>query len=121
MDVRAVGWRIAEAGVRTNTARWRFYIACGSRYHNQGPECYYRAYLKSQTGWKSGTNSNQSKFTRATSFVAANWSQAMIAHLWSNDTGNNNYLRSDPASCVSGSTVQCVGYNDFAHINWLGG
>lgn len=81
-------------------------------------DVYYRVYLKSQTGWNS---SNQSKFTRATSFVAADWSQSMIAHLWSNDTGNNNYLRSDPASCVSGSTVQCSGYNDFAHINWLGG
>lgn len=83
-------------------------------------DVYYRAYLKSQPGWNSGTN-NQSKFSRATSFVSVDWSQAMIAHLWSNDTdGNNNYLRSDPASCVSGSTVQCVGYNDFSHLVWLG-
>ncbi len=81
-------------------------------------DVYYRVYLKSQTGWNS---SNQSKVARATSFVAADWSQAMIAHLWSNDTGNNNYLRSDPVSCVSGSTVQCAGYNDFAHFTWLGG
>lgn len=83
-------------------------------------DIYYRVYLRSQAGWNSGTN-NQSKFTRATSFVASDWSQSMIAHVWSNDTsGNNNYLRSDPASCVSGSTVQCVGYNDFANIKWLG-
>lgn len=81
-------------------------------------DVYYRVYLKSQTGWNS---SNQSKFARATTFVSANWSQAMIAHLWSNDTGNNNYLRSDPVSCVSGSTVKCAGYNDFAHFTWLGG
>ena len=44
----------------------------------------------------------------------------MIAHLWSNDTGNNNYLTSDPASCISGSTVRCIGYNDFTHLTWLG-
>jgi hypothetical protein len=81
-------------------------------------EVYYRVYLRSQTGWNS---TNQSKFSRATSFVAADWSQAMIAHLWSNDTGNNNFLRVDPASCVSGGALQCAGYNDFAHIAWLGG
>lgn len=81
-------------------------------------EVYYRVYLKSQSGWNSGTN-NQSKFARATSFVAADWSQSMIAHLWSGGT-NNNYLSIDPASCVSGSTVQCVGYNDFSHLVWLG-
>lgn len=83
-------------------------------------EVYYRVYLKSQPGWNSGTSGNQSKLSRATSFVAADWSQAMIAHLWSNDEANNNYLRSDPASCVSGTTVRCVGYNDFTHLAWLG-
>jgi hypothetical protein len=84
-------------------------------------EVYYRVYLKSQAGWNSGTSGNNSKMSRATSFVDANWSQAMIAHLWSNDTNNNNnYLRTDPASCVNGSIVQCVGYNDFGHIAWLG-
>ena len=82
-------------------------------------EVFYRVYLKSQSGWNSGTNSNQSKLSRATSFVAANWSQTMIAHLWSNDP-NNNLLQIDPARCVSGTTVQCVGYNDFAHLTWLG-
>lgn len=85
-------------------------------------DIYYRVYLKSQSGWKNGASGNNSKFTRATSFVGTDWSQAMIAHFWSNDTdGNNNYLRNDPVSCVSGSTVQCAGYNDFMHIHWLGG
>lgn len=83
-------------------------------------EIYYRVYLKAQGGWSSGTNNNNSKFSRATSLVSSDWSQAMIAHLWSND-GDNNYLRIDPASCVSGDTVRCVGYNDFARITWLGG
>jgi hypothetical protein len=44
----------------------------------------------------------------------------MIAHVWS-DQSDNNFLMSDPVSCVAGSTVQCVGYNDFAHFTWLGG
>lgn len=83
-------------------------------------EVYYRVYLKSQAGWNSGTHLNQSKFSRATSFVAADWSQAMIAHFWSNGTGNNDYLRSDPASCVSGGTIRCTGYNDFKRLAWLG-
>lgn len=88
---------------------------------NKFREVFYRMFLRSQPGWNSGTN-NQSKLSRATSFVGSNWSQSMIAHLWSNDTGgNNNYLRNDPASCVSSGLVQCVGYNDFAHLVWMGG
>jgi hypothetical protein len=82
-------------------------------------EIYFRAYLKSQTGWVSGGTSSQSKFGRATSFVAADWSQAMIAHVWSEGT-NNHVLAVDPASCVSGTTVRCVGYNDFPQLAWLG-
>lgn len=81
-------------------------------------EIYYRVYLKSPIDWVSGANS-QSKFSRATSLVAADWSQSMIAHVWS-EGANNNHLAIDPASCVSGSTVQCVGYNDFARLAWLG-
>ena len=85
-------------------------------------EIYYRVYLKSQANWNGGSSGNNSKLSRATSFVAANWSQAMIAHVWSNDTGgNNNFLLIDPASCVSGSTVQCAVYNDFNGLVFLGG
>jgi len=83
-------------------------------------EVYYRVYLKSQTGWVNASTGNNSKLVRAMVMSASDWSQAMIAHVWS-DEGNNNFLMSDPVSCVSGSTVQCVGYNDFGHIVWLGG
>jgi hypothetical protein len=84
-------------------------------------EVYYRVYLRSEAGWNSGTSSNHSKFSRATSFVAPDWSQAMIAHFWSGGRGNsNNYLRNDPAGCVSGTVVRCVGYNDFPRLKWLG-
>lgn len=81
-------------------------------------EIYYRAYLKSQTGWVSGANS-ASKYTRATEITASNWSEAMVAHLWSSGT-NNNFLGIDPATCVTGSTVNCVGYNDFSHLVFIG-
>lgn len=80
-------------------------------------EVYYRVFLKSQEGWLTGNTS--SKLTRASVFTASDWSQAMIAHFWSGST-NNEYLINDPASCVTGSTVDCVGYNDFANLDFLG-
>ncbi len=83
-------------------------------------EIYYRVYLKSQAGWVNPNTPNNSKFVRAMVTSASDWSQAMIAHVWS-DQNDNNFLMSDPVSCVSGSTVQCVGYNDFVHFTWLGG
>lgn len=76
-------------------------------------EIYYRMYLKVQSGW----SGYPAKLSRATVIAGSDWRQAMIAHLWTNDKA---YLAIDPASCVSGGTVQCVGYNDFAHLRWLG-
>jgi hypothetical protein len=76
-------------------------------------EIYYRMYLKQQSGWQG----NPAKLSRATVIAASDWSQAMIAHIWGDDT---THLSLDPASCVVGSTVQCVGYNDFGHLVWLG-
>lgn len=81
---------------------------------------YYRVYLKSPAEWVNSSTPNNSKFVRAMVTSGSDWSQAMIAHLWS-DENNNSFLMGDPVSCVSGSTVQCNGYNDFAHFNWLGG
>jgi len=83
-------------------------------------EVYYRVYLNTPTGWVNPSTGNNSKLVRATVFSSSDWSQAMVAHVWS-DEGNNDFLMSDPVSCVSGGTVQCVGYNDFAHFTWLGG
>jgi hypothetical protein len=78
-------------------------------------EIYYRMYLKMQAGWVG----DPYKLSRATSIVASNWSQAMIAHLWSD---GNQHLLIDPARCVDPATSlpDCVGYNDFNHIDWLG-
>jgi len=77
-------------------------------------EIYYRMYLKMQTGWQG----SPAKLSRATIFTSANdWRQAMIAHLWSDDSA---HLLIDPASCVDGGVVQCTTYNDFNHLKWLG-
>lgn len=75
-------------------------------------DIYWRMYLKNQAGW----TGSPAKLSRATVFAASDWSQAMIAHLWSSD----DVLLGDPAGCVSGGSVQCSGYNDFANLQWLG-
>lgn len=76
-------------------------------------QVYFRMYLKNQSGW-TGT---PAKLMRATVFSASNWSQAMVAHLWPD---GRTSLAVEPVSCVTGSTVNCVGYNDFTHFQWLG-
>jgi hypothetical protein len=78
-------------------------------------DVYYRMYLKMQDGWQGSPG----KLSRATSFSSStDWSQAMIAHLWS----SGDYLLVDPVRCVDPATslVKCIGYNDFAHMDWLG-
>jgi hypothetical protein len=78
-------------------------------------EIYYRMYLKMDPGW----SGDPGKLSRATVFTSASdWSQAMIAHLWGD---GENHLLIDPARCVDESNrVECQGYNDFAHLDWLG-
>ena len=77
-------------------------------------EIYYRMYLRMQSGWQG----SPAKLSRATIFTSANdWRQAMIAHLWSDDSA---HLLIDPASCIDGGVVQCTTYNDFNHLKWLG-
>jgi hypothetical protein len=77
-------------------------------------EIYWRLRVKHQAGWP---DVGPAKLCRATAFAKSNWGQAMIAHLWS---GKNLTLMGDPASCVSGSTVNCNTYNDFANLKWIG-
>ena len=48
--------------------------------------------------------------------AGGNWSQAMIAHVWS--AGGS--LTLDPASGVRGDAVVTTKYNDFANLRWLG-
>lgn len=90
------------------------YMNRGIRSDQDFREIYYRMYVKHQRGWQG----NPAKLSRATLFTSSSdWSQAMIAHLWSDDDG---HLLIDPASCVSGDTVVCQGYNDFDNLQWLG-
>lgn len=78
-------------------------------------EVYYRMYVRTQAGWIG----DPSKLSRATIFSASDWSQAMIAHLWSGDIAG--YLGIDPVRCVNNAgEVVCNGWNDFAHMTWLG-
>ncbi len=78
-------------------------------------DIYYRMYVKMQDGWEG----NPAKLSRATVIAAEDWSQAMIAHLWGN---GEDKLLVDPVRCVDkDSNVKCIGYNDFGHMDWLGG
>jgi uncharacterized protein YjdB len=81
-------------------------------------ELYWRLFLKNQSGWTGGGGD---KLSRATVFAASDWSQAMIAHEWAGSSPNQNYLVLDPASGTDAAgNLVTSGYNDFAHLNWLG-
>jgi len=77
-------------------------------------EVYWRVYVKHQRGW----TGNPYKLSRATSMAGANWSQAMIAHVWG---GSGNQLTLDPATGIDAEgRLATTAYNDFAHLRWLG-
>jgi hypothetical protein len=83
-------------------------------------EVYWRMYVKNQAGWVGGGGD---KMSRAFVFATGGWAQAAIGHVWSgNSPGpSQNYLMVDPASGTDGiNTVLTSGYNDFAHLRWLG-
>lgn len=90
------------------------YMNKGIRPNEDFREIYYRMYLKMQNGWVG----DPAKLSRATVIAANDWSQAMIAHLWGS---GQSYLLIDPVRCVdTNNNVKCIGYNDFAHMDWLG-
>jgi hypothetical protein len=90
------------------------YMESGIRPDEDFREVYYRMYLRMQPGWQG----SPAKLSRATVFYSASdWSQAMIAHLWSDDA---EHLIIDPVSCVSSGSPVCTGYNDFDNMDWLG-
>jgi hypothetical protein len=76
-------------------------------------DVYWRIYVKHQSGWTGG---GPDKLSRATSLVAPDWRQSMIAHVWS----SGEALTLDPASGVRGDRVQTTKYNDFGNLRWLG-
>jgi hypothetical protein len=78
-------------------------------------EIYWRLYVMHPNDW---VGEGPDKLSRAISFAADNWAQAMIAHVWN---GGHPQLVIDPASGtdVSG-TVMTTRYNDGDHFRWLG-
>jgi Bacterial Ig-like domain (group 2) len=83
-------------------------------------EIYWRHLVKLQAGWI-GAGGN--KLSRAQVLVDSNWSQAMMAHVWTGVMGDGEPYRLGiaPASGTDASgTVRTIEYNDFAHFRWLG-
>jgi hypothetical protein len=78
-------------------------------------DVYWRFYMKLSPNW----TGNAMKLSRATIFVASNWSQAAIGHLWEDDV-NSLGLGLDPVSGVVGDQVRTTKYNDFDNMVWLG-
>ncbi len=76
------------------------------------PCVYWRIYVKHERGWQGAPD----KLSRATGIVSSGWNQAFIAHVW----GAGQMLTLDPATAVVGGEVTSSGYNDFAHLRWLG-
>ncbi len=91
------------------------YMNEGIRTDEDFREIYYRMYLKMQDGWQG----SPAKLSRATVFWSSSeWSQAMIAHLWSD---SEERLLVDPVRCVNESNnPKCHGYNDFGNMDWIG-
>lgn len=80
-------------------------------------EVYWRFYLRNAPGWTGGGGD---KLARAVIFAGSNWSEALIAHVWSGGSGGN-YLVLDPASGTDAQgNVRTTKYNDFANLRWLG-
>jgi hypothetical protein len=112
-----VHWQPGEVGAghlnlsfgRTPSA----YMDSGIRTDEDFREIWYRMMLRNAPGW----TGSPAKLSRATVIAADDWSQAMIAHLWSDDA---EHLGIDPASCVENGQVVCSGYNDFDRLHWLG-
>jgi len=57
-------------------------------------EIYWRMRVMHQQGW----TGSPAKLSRAMIMAESDWSQAMIAHLWS----AGDVLLGDPATCISG-------------------
>lgn len=76
-------------------------------------EVYWRMYIKLQDGFIGQPD----KLTRATIFAKADWSQAIIAHLWA----PSGLLEVDPARGIDASgQLKTSGWNDFVNLDFIG-
>lgn len=83
-------------------------------------DIYWRMFVYLPSDW---VGNGADKLSRATILADANWSQAMIAHVWSGeDPGNQSeYLMLDPASGTDpAGNLATSQYNDAANLRWLG-
>lgn len=82
-------------------------------------DVYWRIYAMNAPTWTGGGGD---KMSRATSFASStSWAQAMIAHVWSGSSPNENYLVLDPASGTDAAGIlKTTTYNDFPNLRWLG-
>jgi hypothetical protein len=78
-------------------------------------EVYWRMYVRMAPGW----SGNPMKLSRATSFAASSWAQAMIAHVWGDPPGDSLMIDSATGINSSGQLVTTT-YNDFDHLMWIG-
>lgn len=78
-------------------------------------EIFWRYYFKLQDNFQGRPD----KFTRAFIFANPNWAQAMIAHVWIDDT-SREVLILDPASGAQGNELVSTKWNDFENLKWLG-
>ncbi len=79
-------------------------------------EIYWREYVRTEPGWSGAPH----KLSRVYGIGGPNWSQSMIAHLWT--AGDQPHMALDPASGISTSDqLVTTTYNDFANLRWLGG
>ena len=83
-------------------------------------DLYFRFLFRYPSDWTGGGGV---KMARATIIAGSNWSQAMIAHLWSDLTGepSQDHLVIDPASGTDAAgNLRTTQYNDFSNLRWLG-
>lgn len=90
------------------------YRGCAVRTSEDFRDVYWRMYVKHELGWIG----NPAKLSRAIAFAGADWSEAMIAHVWGGYTLN---LGISPARGVdANSQVVTTCYNDFPNLTWFG-
>ena len=81
-------------------------------------EVYWRMYVKHAPNWTGGGGD---KLSRGIVFAGTNWSEAAIAHVWSGQNQDRDYLLLDPASGTDeAGNLRTTRYNDFANLRWLG-
>ena len=87
---------------------------------NNYRDIYWRIFVFVPGDW---VGNGADKLSRAMILAGDNWSQAMIAHVWSGtDPGNSSHLLAiDPTSGTDAAgNLVTTQYNDSDHLRWLG-